>query len=277
MQLDRLACIATRYGGGRQSSLSGLGCMSTPPALLMQPLDLDMSVYSRHFTDQSSSIMDHLIPPVMAQQQQQQISDHHHNAASPYVGGGVVQEQDRQMVLDLAATAADTLARMCRAGEPLWARRGGAGGEVMVAEEHARMFSWPVDGGKQGGGSARMEGSRDNAVVIMNSITLVDAFLNAVSIETISIFLSCHVVKCFSDLFLFIDRVKSSILMITFLFPTGLFLLKITELLIVVLQNKWMELFPSIVSKARTIQVISHGAASGNLGSGSLLLVTSRA
>jgi hypothetical protein len=44
--------------------------------------------------------------------------------------------------------------------------------------------------------------------------------------------------------------------------------------LIVVLQNKWMELFPSIVSKARTIQVISHGAASGHLSSGSLLLVT---
>jgi hypothetical protein len=38
-------------------------------------------------------------------------------------------------------------------------------------------------------------------------------------------------------------------------------------------QNKWMELFPSIVSKARTIQVINHGAASGHLGSGSLVLV----
>lgn len=36
-----------------------------------------------------------------------------------------------------------------------------------------------------------------------------------------------------------------------------------------------MELFPSIVSKARTIQVINHGAVSGHLGSGSLHLVTS--
>ncbi|KAK3157235.1 hypothetical protein QOZ80_2AG0118080 [Eleusine coracana subsp. coracana] len=224
-ELDRLACITTRYGsGGRQPGLSGLGCMSTPPALLMPPLDLDMSVYSRHFTDhQSSSIMD-LIPPVMAQQQQHQISDHH-NAASPYMGGGVmapVQEQDRQLVLELAANAADTLARMCRAGESLWVRRagGGAGAEVMVAEEHTRMFSWPGDGGKQGvvsvDAAARTEGSRDNAVIIMNSITLVDAFLNS---------------------------------------------------------NKWMELFPSIVSKARTIQVISHGASSGHLGSGSLILM----
>ena len=40
------------------------------------------------------------------------------------------------------------------------------------------------------------------------------------------------------------------------------------------MQNKWMELFPSIVCKARTIQVIHNGAASGHLGSGSLILVT---
>jgi hypothetical protein len=40
------------------------------------------------------------------------------------------------------------------------------------------------------------------------------------------------------------------------------------------MQNKWMELFPSIVSKARTIQVIHNGAASGHVGTGSLILVT---
>jgi len=70
-------------------------------------------------------------------------------------------------------------------------RRRGASSEVMVPDEHARMFSWPVDGGKQGGGStpaaARTEGSRDSAVVIMNSITLVDAFLDAVSFQSILI------------------------------------------------------------------------------------------
>ncbi|KAL6642632.1 hypothetical protein ACP70R_020813 [Stipagrostis hirtigluma subsp. patula] len=225
-ELDRLACIATRYGGGRQPGLSAsaLGCLSAqPPALLtMPPLDLDMNVYGRHFADQSH-VMD-LIPSVLgAPQQQQHVAEHQASAAS-YVAGAVapVQEQDRQLVHDLAATAADTLAKMCRAGEPLWVRRRGASSEVMAAEEHARMFSWPVDGGKQGASTAaassaaRTEGTRDSAVVIMNSITLVDAFLDA---------------------------------------------------------NKWMELFPSIVSKARTIQVINHGASSGHLGNGSLLLM----
>ncbi|PAN48258.1 hypothetical protein PAHAL_9G371800 [Panicum hallii] len=220
-ELDRLACMATRYGGGRQPSMSSaLGCLSAPPPLLMPPLDLDMSVYSRHFTDQSSVMgCGDLIQSVLAPPQQIAGGAEHH-AASSYMGSmAPVPEQDRQLVLDLAATAADTLAKMCRAGEPLWVRCRGASSEVMVADEHAQMFSWPVDGGKQGGGSAaaaRTEGSRDSAVVIMNSITLVDAFLDA---------------------------------------------------------NKWMELFPSIVSKARTIQVINHGAASGHLGSGSLVLM----
>ncbi|KAJ1296125.1 hypothetical protein BS78_01G275300 [Paspalum vaginatum] len=220
-ELDRLACIATRYGGGRQPSMSSsLGCLSAPPPppVLMPPLDLDISVYSRHFTDQSSVMgCGDLIQSVLAPTQQ--IAEHH--ATPSYMDAmAPVQEQDRQLVLDLAATAADTLTKMCRAGEPLWQRCHGASSEAMVADEHARMFIWPVDGGKQGGASpaaaARTEGSRDSAVVIMNSITLVDAFLDA---------------------------------------------------------NKWMELFPSIVSKARTIQVINHGAASGHLGSGSLLLM----
>uniref|UniRef100_I1PRB8 START domain-containing protein n=1 Tax=Oryza glaberrima TaxID=4538 RepID=I1PRB8_ORYGL len=49
-----------------------------------------------------------------------------------------VQEQDKQLVVGLAPTAADQLARMCNADEPLWVRQRGA--EVMALEEHARMF-----------------------------------------------------------------------------------------------------------------------------------------
>ncbi|XP_044971552.1 homeobox-leucine zipper protein ROC3 [Hordeum vulgare subsp. vulgare] len=224
-ELDRLACIASRYGGGRQpgmSSASALSCMSAPPPVLMPPLDLDMNVYSRHFVEQQHGAMD-----LMALQQQMASGAHGIAATASYLQGPmtpvVVQEQDKQLVMELASTAADHLIKMCRTSEPLWARRRGAGsssGEVMDAEEHARMLSWPIDSGKQQqtdvAHAARTEGTRDCAVVIMNSITLVDAFLDA---------------------------------------------------------NKWMELFPSIVCKARTIQVIHHGAASGHLGSGSLILM----
>ncbi|VAH05618.1 homeobox-leucine zipper protein ROC3-like [Triticum dicoccoides] len=224
-ELDRLACIASRYGGGRQpgmSSASALSCMSAPPPVLMPPLDLDMNVYSRHFAEQQHGAMD-----LMALPQQMAAGGHGIAATASYLQGPmtpvIVQEQDKQLVMELASTAADHLIKMCRTSEPLWARRRGTGpssGEVMDAEEHARMLSWPIDSGKQQQSdvahSARTEGTRDSAVVIMNSITLVDAFLDA---------------------------------------------------------NKWMELFPSIVCKARTIQVIHHGAASGHLSSGSLILM----
>lgn len=219
-ELDRLACIATRSYGGRQpvmSSASAMSGMSAPPSMLMTPLDLDMNVYSRHFGEQPHGAMDLMV-------MQQQMAAGGHGAAPSYMqqqmAPVVVQEQDRQLVLDLASTAAEHLTRMCRAGEPLWAARRSAPGDVMDADEHARMFSWPGDAAKQQHGDAplpvRIEGTRDSAVVIMNSITLVDAFLDA---------------------------------------------------------NKWMELFPSIVCKARTIQVIHSGAASGHLGSGSLILM----
>uniref|UniRef100_A0A0E0RI62 Uncharacterized protein n=1 Tax=Oryza rufipogon TaxID=4529 RepID=A0A0E0RI62_ORYRU len=48
-----------------------------------------------------------------------------------------VQEQDKQLVVDLTSTAADQLARMCSAGEPLWC---GCVARMMVVEEHARKF-----------------------------------------------------------------------------------------------------------------------------------------
>jgi hypothetical protein len=151
--------------------------MSAPPPVLMQPLDLDMNVYSRHFGEQQHGAMDHMV----MQQQMGAGPSYMHGAMAPVV---VVQEQDRQLVLELASTAADHLARMCRTGEPLWAPRRRSSGEVMDADEHARTFTWPGDAARQQQGDAarlvRAEGTRDSAVVIMNSITLVDAFLNAV-------------------------------------------------------------------------------------------------
>ncbi|KAJ6415512.1 hypothetical protein OIU84_004333 [Salix udensis] len=102
---------------------------------------------------------------------------------------------------------------MCHANEPLWIRNIENGKEVLNLEEHGRMFPWPSNL-KQNSSETRTEATRDCAVVIMNSITLVDAFLDA---------------------------------------------------------NKWMELFPSIVARAKTVQVITQGISGA---SGSLHLVT---
>ncbi|CAL9093116.1 unnamed protein product [Musa textilis] len=182
-ELERLSCIASRYSG-RQ--LQPLG---PAPPVLLPSLDLDMGIYSRHFNEPPVVSCTDLIPIP-------QISDE----PLPFPGM-LIMDQDKPMVLDLAMTAADHLVRMCNTNEPLWIRRGGSTVEVLDLEEHARMCPWPMDL-KQQQGRFRTETSRDSAMVIMNSITMVDAFLDA---------------------------------------------------------NKWMELFPSLVAKSRTVQVLSPG------------------
>ncbi|KAG6500136.1 hypothetical protein ZIOFF_039950 [Zingiber officinale] len=196
-ELERLSCITSRYSGGR----SPLG-LAPAPLLLAPSLDLDMGVYSRHFNEPPPLEM---IPVAAAPLSE----DLQH---SPFAGGLTVLDQDKPLLLDLAMTAADYLVRMCNAGEPLWVRKSN-NVEVLDLEEHSKRLAWPMEL-KQHDGEFRTEASRDTAMVIMNSITLVDAFLDA---------------------------------------------------------NKWMELFPSIVSKSRTIQVLSSGVAGGN---GCLQLVT---
>ncbi|CAA6669633.1 unnamed protein product [Spirodela intermedia] len=131
-----------------------------------------------------------------------------------------IMDQDKTLALDLAMTAAEHLGRLCRKNEPLWIRGaaggGGCGGyDVLDLDEYHRAFQWPVDLKQgQGGIEFRIEATRESALVIMNSITLVNSFMDV---------------------------------------------------------NKWVEMFPSIVSSAKTIQVLSSGI-SGH-GNGSLHLM----
>ncbi|RWW23524.1 hypothetical protein GW17_00012228 [Ensete ventricosum] len=162
-ELERLSYIASRYSG-RQ--LQPLG---PAPPVLIPSLDLDVGIYSRHFNEPPVVSCTDLIPIP-------QISDE----PSPFPGM-LIMDQDMPLVVDLAMTAADHLVRMCNTTEPLWVRRGGTTTvEVLDLEEHARMCPWPMDL-KQQQGMFRTETSRDSAMVIMNSITMVDAFLDAVS------------------------------------------------------------------------------------------------
>lgn len=87
-------------------------------------------------------------------------------------------DQDKGLALDLAVTAAEHMMRLCSLNEPLWVKRGMA--EVLDVEEYGRLFRWPVDF-KQQSGDFRTEATRDSGILMMNSVTLVDAFLDAVS------------------------------------------------------------------------------------------------
>ncbi|XP_028083900.1 homeobox-leucine zipper protein ROC3 [Camellia sinensis] len=186
-EFERVCCLASRYSDRPIQSMG-------PVPLLPPSLDLDMSIYPRNFQEPMSE----MIPvPLMPEN-------------SHFPGGGLIMEEDKSLALELAMSSMDVLVKMCQAGEPLWIRNNDSGREVLNFEEHTRMFQWPMNL-KQNGSEFRMEATRDTAVVIMNSITLVDAFLDA---------------------------------------------------------NKWMELFPSIISRAKTLQIVTSGVsghASGSL------------
>ncbi|KAL6008202.1 hypothetical protein ACLOJK_033708 [Asimina triloba] len=161
-ELDRLSCLTARYAN---RPLHGIG--GPPPSMLMPPsLDLDMGVYSRHLHEPLGDMI--TAPASMAE-------------GSQFSGG--LMEHEKSLALELAMSAVDELVRMCHMNEPLWTRSGAR--EVVDMEEHVRMFpTWATNINKQQHhGEFRCEATRDNALVIMNSITLVDAFLDAMYAE----------------------------------------------------------------------------------------------
>ncbi|KAH8513848.1 hypothetical protein H0E87_006922 [Populus deltoides] len=192
-ELERVCCITSRYGGRQIHS------MVPVPSFVPPSLDLDMNMYSRPFPEYLGTCTDMMPMPVPVLEEPSSFPE----------AGVVLMEEGKGLAMELALSSMDELVKMCHANEPLWIRNIENGKEVLNLEEHGRMFPWPSNL-KQNSSETRTEATRDCAVVIMNSITLVDAFLDA---------------------------------------------------------NKWMELFPSIVARAKTVQVITPGisGASGSL------------
>ncbi|KAF9689626.1 hypothetical protein SADUNF_Sadunf01G0111900 [Salix dunnii] len=188
--LERVCCIASRYG------VRPIHSMLPAPAFVPPSLDLDMSIYSRPFLECLGTCTD--IMPMFPE------------PSSFPEAGMVLMEEGKGLAMGLALSSMDELVKMCHAIEPLWIKNNENGKEVLNLEEHARMFPWPSNRKQNSTTVMKTEATRDCAVVIMNSINLVDAFLDA---------------------------------------------------------NKWMELFPSIVARAKTVQVITTGVcgASGSL------------
>ncbi|KAI9178379.1 hypothetical protein LWI28_025822 [Acer negundo] len=190
-ELERVCCVASRYSG------RPIQVMTPAPTLMPPSLELDMNIYSRHFSEPTGSCTEMMPMQMMPE------------TCSFPESGLILMEEDKSLAMELSISFMNQLVKMCQASEPLWIRNKENGKEVLNLEEHARLFQWPLNL-KQHSSEFRTEATRDSAVVIMNSITLVDTFLDA---------------------------------------------------------NKWMELFPSIVARAKTVQVIASGVsgASGSL------------
>ncbi|KAF6148540.1 hypothetical protein GIB67_042499 [Kingdonia uniflora] len=191
-EIERFSCITSRYTGGSRH-IQSLGHTSQ---MLLPSLDLDMNMYNRHFQEPVGTPTN-MIPIPSIQE----------NAILTAGGGILIMEHEKPLALELAMNVMEELVSMCQVDETLWVSSGNGNTELLNAEEHSRLFLWRSNF-KQNSGQFRMEATRESTVVIMNSITLVDAFLDA---------------------------------------------------------NKWMDLFPSIVSHAKTLQIITSGHPNGSL------------
>ncbi|KAI4328035.1 hypothetical protein L6164_020431 [Bauhinia variegata] len=191
-ELERVCCLTSRFTGRPMQTIS-----AAPPPLVAPSLELDMNIYSRHFADPMPSCTEMIPVPMLPPE------------PSSFPEGGLLMEEEKSLAMELARSSMDELIKMCRATDPLWITSNENEREMLNLEEYARLFPWPLNL-KHHSNELRTEASRDTAVVIMNSITLVDAFLDAL---------------------------------------------------------KWMELFPTIVSRAKTVQVISSGASGHATGS----------
>ncbi|KAJ9135107.1 hypothetical protein P3X46_032326 [Hevea brasiliensis] len=159
-ELERVCCIASRYAG------RPIQAMQPASTFVLPSLDLDMNIYSRQFPDSLGSCTE-MMPMLMLP-----------GTSSFAEAGLVLMEEEKTLAMELAMSSIDELVKMCQATEPLWIRNNENGKELLNLEEHAKMFPWPLNL-KQHSNESRNEATRDSAVVIMNSITLVDAFLDA--------------------------------------------------------------------------------------------------
>ncbi|XP_017232690.1 homeobox-leucine zipper protein HDG5 isoform X1 [Daucus carota subsp. sativus] len=197
-EFEKVCSLLARYNGRAMQAVGP----AAPP--LSPSLELDMSFYPRPFDQDSLGNCTSMFPvPLMPENSSQ----------FPGAGGLLIMDQEKALALELALSSVDEIVKMCHTAEPLWIQMSD-GKEVLNVEEYNKMFPWPMRLGQLPSEQLRTEASRDTAVVIINSITLVDAFLDA---------------------------------------------------------DKWVEMFPSIISRARTLQVIASGA-SGN-ANGSLHLM----
>ncbi|OIT06412.1 PREDICTED: homeobox-leucine zipper protein HDG5 [Nicotiana attenuata] len=199
-EFERVCCLVSQY--------NGRGPMQGTP-LLPPSLELDMSInFSRKFEEPMANCSTEMVPvPFMPENNSQ------------FSGGPIILEEEKSIAMELALSSMDELVKMCQAADPLWIRTTDSGKEILNVEEYSRMFPWPV-GIKQNSNELRIEATRSSAVVIMNSITLVDALLDA---------------------------------------------------------NKWIELFPSIISRAKTIQVVTSGVSGHATGSLQLMFMEMQA
>lgn len=160
MQLDRVSSIAAKYIGRPISQL--------PPVqpIHISSLDLSMGSFGSQGIGGPSLDLD-LLPGSSSS-----------TPSLPYHPPSL-SDIDKSLMSDIAAHAMEELLRLLQTNEPLWMKSSSDGRDVLNLETYQNMF--PRANTRLKNPHVRVEASRDSGVVIMNSLTLVDMFMDAVS------------------------------------------------------------------------------------------------
>ncbi|KAE9600198.1 hypothetical protein Lal_00046129 [Lupinus albus] len=188
-ELDRVSSIAAKYIGRPISQLPSI------QPIHISSLDLSMGSFGTKGLVGGPSLDLDLLPGNGSSSSMQNV---------PYQPPRL-SEIDKSLMSDIASNAMEELIRLLQTNEPLWMKSTTDGRDTLNFDTYERMFPKPNSHLKNP--NVRIEASRDSGVVIMNSLTLVDMFMDP---------------------------------------------------------NKWVELFPTIVTLARTIEVLSSGSMGGH-------------
>lgn len=149
---------------------------------------------------------------------------------------------DKSLMTEVATNAMGELLRLSQTNEPFWMKSPSDARDVLDLESYQQAF--PRSNTQLKNLHSRTEASRDSGMVIMNSASLVDMLMDSVWL-------------CYYP----------------FLFPHhNILSVTTTKVIELSVQTKWTELFPTIVSIARTIEVISTGMLGSHSGSLQLVL-----
>ncbi|XP_076919780.1 homeobox-leucine zipper protein HDG11-like [Bidens hawaiensis] len=202
-ELDRVSSIAAKYIGRPMLQL--------PPVqpFHMSSLDLSMASYGGGTSNRMAMMhagpsldLDLLTGSAMGASSSSTMHPDH-----MFQNPMHFSDMDKSVMSEIATNAMAELIRLVQSNEPLW-MKGSEGTETLNIDNYKRVFPRPNDSLKNA--NVRSEASRVSGVVTMNSLQLVDMFVD---------------------------------------------------------MNKWCELFPTIVTRARPLEVISSAMLGSQNGS----------
>lgn len=167
MQLDKISSITAKYIGRPISQL--------PPVQPIHPSSLNlMSMSSFGLTGPSLDL--HLLPG----------SSMSTLPSLPFPTLNI-SDMDKSLMADIAGNSMEELIRLLQTNEPLWTKSTTDGRDVLDLDSYNQIF--PRANSSLKNPNVCIEASRDSGVVIMNGLALVNMFMDAVSLSSLSLVL----------------------------------------------------------------------------------------